>query len=427
MGLDLPLKPIVQDNKHADMSPETVKTWAGLLTTATPNFLLTHVQLDSCRQGKKLFVPTTVTERGRREWHNTLVGFFLDRKLPYSLVVPAASKFWGNAGLVDTLASDQGTFFFKFDTQVSLDAVLEGGPWHFAGRPIILRKWEPHLSIEKDNISKIPIWVHFFNIPLEYWTPEGLSYIASMIGKPLRVDKTTAEGRRISYARICIEIDATEEWLTEFELEATAGIKPISIKVEYQWTPTRCSMCKCFGHDCQAIKRSIPSFVKAAKNTQRWVPVNLATPSQHPIANPTTDPLAEGLWTEVRRKQRGKEVVPMVEQVTPREIAGAMKAHGSGRQQSLVPTISKPQTMIHGSTSFDSRHISTSNSFNGLIPYEYDLHDDDQSQDDTEEALDVQANPAIRPAPLGPMSARQAKKEAKMQFSRSRPKGRHRS
>ena len=118
---------------------------------------MNHVNLDSCRQARKLIVPSTITAQGGREWHNTLVGFFLDRKLPYSLMVRATAKFWEYAGLVDTLASDQGIFYFKFDSCSSLDAVLEGGPWYIAGRPIILRKWEPHLSLEKDRISKIPI------------------------------------------------------------------------------------------------------------------------------------------------------------------------------------------------------------------------------------------------------------------------------
>ena len=78
-------------------------------------------------------------------------------------------------------------------------------------KPLILRKWEPHLSLEKDRISKVPIWVHFHNIPLEYWTQKGLSYIASMIGKLLLADKMITSHRCITYTRICIKVDASED------------------------------------------------------------------------------------------------------------------------------------------------------------------------------------------------------------------------
>ena len=58
------------------------------------------------------------------------MGFFLDRKLPFSLVVPTTTRLWGNVGLVDTLATDEGAFFFKFESESSLVNVLEGGPWY---------------------------------------------------------------------------------------------------------------------------------------------------------------------------------------------------------------------------------------------------------------------------------------------------------
>ena len=118
-----------------------------------------------------------------------------------------------------------------------------------AAKPIILRKWEPHMSIEKDRISRIPIWVHFFNVPLEYWNQEGLSYIASMIGKPLHVDKMTVTRRQIIYARICIEVTASKDWIHSFDLVDADRSSPITIQVEYHWTLSRCSTYKCFGHD----------------------------------------------------------------------------------------------------------------------------------------------------------------------------------
>ena len=41
------------------------------------------------------------------------------------------------------------------------------------------------MSLEKAQMTRIPIWAQFYNAPLEYWTAIGISYIASSIGKPL--------------------------------------------------------------------------------------------------------------------------------------------------------------------------------------------------------------------------------------------------
>ena len=141
------------------------------------------------------------------------MGHFIGRKLPFSLVSSATNRFWGKQGLVDTLATESGVYFFKFSNSDARDLVLEGGPWYIAGRPIILRQWKPNLKLDSQGVKSIPIWVNLFNIPLEYWNPEGISYIASFIGKPIHVDRVTSSGRRISFARVCIEVFAEDDFI----------------------------------------------------------------------------------------------------------------------------------------------------------------------------------------------------------------------
>ena len=50
-----------------------------------------------------------------------------------------AKKLWGIWGLIEVLANDKGFFFFKFSDANSCMEVLENGPWHFAGRTLILK------------------------------------------------------------------------------------------------------------------------------------------------------------------------------------------------------------------------------------------------------------------------------------------------
>ena len=98
--------------------------------------------------------------------------------------------------------------------------------------------------------------MNIYNIPLEYWNPEGLGYIESVISKPLHVHQMTATWRRLSFARLCIEVSAEFKLLKEFDIEfidPTSGEPTmINLKVEYQWNPIRCAKCRKFGHNCAA-------------------------------------------------------------------------------------------------------------------------------------------------------------------------------
>ncbi|GKC60227.1 zinc knuckle CX2CX4HX4C containing protein [Tanacetum coccineum] len=63
--------------------------------------------------------------------------------------------------------------------------------------------------------AKVPLWVKIFNIPVEARNAEGISRIARRVGTPIIMDRITtsmcekAYGRA-SYARVLIEIDASE-------------------------------------------------------------------------------------------------------------------------------------------------------------------------------------------------------------------------
>ena len=106
---------------------------------------------------------------------------------------------------------------------------------------------------QKECVSKVPVWVQFHGIPLEFWTLEGLSYIASAIGVPLYADAVKESCSRLSFARICVELDASKPLIHEFLLHTNSGDTVVSpkyttIKVVYQWKPKLCSSCKVFGH-----------------------------------------------------------------------------------------------------------------------------------------------------------------------------------
>ena len=56
------------------------------------------------------------------------MGYFIEKKLPFSLVNNIAKKIWGNYGLLEVTTNEIGFYFFKFSDDDSCSKFLEAGP-----------------------------------------------------------------------------------------------------------------------------------------------------------------------------------------------------------------------------------------------------------------------------------------------------------
>ncbi|KAJ6906931.1 hypothetical protein NC651_017564 [Populus alba x Populus x berolinensis] len=100
-----------------------------------------------------------------------------------------------------------------------------------------------------NKITKLPVWIRIYDLPFPLWTKEGLSEVASMVGQPLSCDELTLGCKRLDYARLCVEVDASLLFVHKFELEFSNTIR--EVHVNYEWKPKRCEKCHVFGHSCQ--------------------------------------------------------------------------------------------------------------------------------------------------------------------------------
>lgn len=145
---------------------------------------------------------------------------------------------------------------------------------------MIMKKWEPQMCLVKDQLARIPIWVQFYNVPLEYWTAPGLSYVASAVGRPLYADSVTESCKRLSYARVCVEIEVRDSLPSSFCLRLSSG-KEVEIKVQYPWKPLQCLECKVFGHSGDGCLKNIPKVVHVPHQNSLPVPQQVWVTKKH--------------------------------------------------------------------------------------------------------------------------------------------------
>lgn len=140
---------------------------------------------------------------------------------------------------------------------------------------------------------------------MEFWTEQGLSYIASALGKPLYADDMTEKGKRLNFAKICVEIHVDTHLLDVVEIEY-ANRASAFIHVKYPWKPSRCSECHIFGHTESSYKVQHPAAGRptTAVLASDMLPLGQAVslPSEETIAQAmrnSTGPLLNALGSPV--------------------------------------------------------------------------------------------------------------------------------
>ncbi|KAK4383941.1 hypothetical protein Sango_3106200 [Sesamum angolense] len=171
----------------------------------TLNFIPPSVQ-----NGEVIVRPSIDTIRaGSHRWKTTAVGYFLGKKPYFHHLNEFVRSIW--PGVRDVKATSNGFFFFQFETVAAMEDVIEGGPWLYLGQPIVLQKWEPGMVLRKLKHTEVPVWIKLRHLPVELWTTEGLSTVASGIGRPLYPDTITRACTRLDFARVCIMLNVSSK------------------------------------------------------------------------------------------------------------------------------------------------------------------------------------------------------------------------
>ncbi|KAJ6991656.1 hypothetical protein NC653_019736 [Populus alba x Populus x berolinensis] len=279
--------------------PQTAATssWANRVRVSDSSTRFTLEPIPRQPIGHRLVISEEVLMDNAAQWNRCMVGFFPGFRMPYHAVNTIASRVWRQCGLENVTTTSNGFMIFRFTTEEEMHAVLEKGPWMFGGKNIVLQQWHPRFKFDKNKISTLPVWIRLHGLPFPLWSKQGLSMAASMVGRPLSCDESTYNCIRLDYARVCVEVDASLPFVHEFDIESPLTSEPITVKVDYEWKPSRCEKCMTFGHSCPTATTLQKGKMLATETNSVTIPTlpNIIPPtgpstsSQIPI--PPTDTL----------------------------------------------------------------------------------------------------------------------------------------
>ncbi|GJU34638.1 uncharacterized protein Tco_1182992 [Tanacetum coccineum] len=132
--------------------------------------------------------------------------------------------------------------------------------------PLILNSWSLNLSLTREDITSVPVWIKIHDVPIAAFSEDGLSMIATKLGRHIMLGAYTSlmcmeSWGRTSFARALIEITSNQELKDNLVVAIPringTGHTMESIRVEYEWKPPRCEVCKIFGDITKQCPKSI--------------------------------------------------------------------------------------------------------------------------------------------------------------------------
>ncbi|KAK4383847.1 hypothetical protein Sango_3113300 [Sesamum angolense] len=234
----------------------------------------------SVQNGEVIVRPSIdMIRAGSQRWNTTAVGYFLGKKPYFHHLNEFVRSIW--PGVRDVKATSNGFFFFQFNSVAAMEEVIEGGPWLYLGQPIVLQKWEPGMVLRKLKHTEVPVWIKLRHLPVELWTTEGLSTVASGIGRPLYPDAITRTCTRLDFARVCVMLHVSSKlpkYVVIMMPNELGGESACKVDVEYEWLPPKCTGCSSLGHSLKECPLSKPTKPAVSLYVRKSMPPKQAAP-----------------------------------------------------------------------------------------------------------------------------------------------------
>ncbi|GJY93720.1 retrovirus-related pol polyprotein from transposon TNT 1-94 [Tanacetum coccineum] len=166
----------IQDSSWNDPNVFSMKkSFLNVVTNYKPKHKINFRELinEETVEDSDFVLPIEAILSAQSKFANSLVGYFVGKTIAFQLVKNYVTNTWAKFGFQKVIKDDDGFFFFKFTSTTGLEQVLEQGPWMIRNTPIILTKWSPNMTLTKDKVTKVPVWVKMHKVPIMCADPWG--------------------------------------------------------------------------------------------------------------------------------------------------------------------------------------------------------------------------------------------------------------
>lgn len=281
------------------------------------------VEVDGC---KKVVVPKEVFVGAKPLWEDFIIRKFLNTKDPHvGKIHMIVNKIWrlgDRSSLIDVFEVNESTITFRVRIGSMRQRILHRGMWNITDIPMIVSKWTPFAEEAQPAMKLIPLWVTLSNIPLTMFTDKGLEFLASAVGKPIRLHPKIESCVSFDEAQLLVEADLTKGLPKECAIMGEEdGELDSVINYSYPWLPPRCTYCKKWGHlhstclsaearDTQAPSSSAPIMVVTEEVKETTLSPPIALEKEKSLATTEDLTTGKGVDVDIEKEDGGEWIKP---------------------------------------------------------------------------------------------------------------------
>lgn len=194
-------------------------------------------------------IPEDVFTSSTPLWEDFIVGKFLDispHVAKVHMVLNKIGKYGDESAKVEVFEVNATTMRFRVSNPKSKEKILKRGMWNIVGVLMVVSKWTPRTEEEKQEEVAMPMWVHLRKVPLHMFSWEGLSFITSAIGFPVKLHPETIACSNFEETKIFVEVDVSKTLPKEINFSKDG--KKFVVEFHFPWLPSRCELCDKWGH-----------------------------------------------------------------------------------------------------------------------------------------------------------------------------------
>ncbi|GLT90122.1 hypothetical protein SLE2022_080720 [Rubroshorea leprosula] len=248
----------------------------------------------------KVKIPKSIWQRLCAPWKNAVIIKLLGKSMNFHVLHSRLLKEWRTEHEFEVIDVGMGYFIVRFVTPEDCSRVLTGGPYKFFDHYLAVQPWEPSFHPATAKAPKTAVWVKFHGVPSMCYQEAIVLYLASKLGKPIKVDSVTLLGTREKFARVCVEVDLSQKLPSSVDLDLE-DLPQILIPVEYESLHKICFHCGEFGHTEDSCRYKNPEKSATVGNPSTRAMIELTQALKPEMVE---NNMVFGPWMVQQRKSR---------------------------------------------------------------------------------------------------------------------------
>ncbi|XP_017217178.1 uncharacterized protein LOC108194750 [Daucus carota subsp. sativus] len=177
-----------------------------------------------------------------------LVGRFLTKGvIDFQAMQQTLAALWRPGKGVHIRELDVNLFQFQFYHELDIKRVIEGSPWSFNRKVLIISRMQQGINPKCIPLNSIDLWVQIHDLQPGLMSEKIITEVGNEIGKYVCSCPTNFKGVWREYMRIRVTMDLSKPLKRRMKIRKS-GKEWIWITFRYENVPTFCFICGLLGH-----------------------------------------------------------------------------------------------------------------------------------------------------------------------------------